>query len=176
MVELERVVAIGMVGSLRSDWLRPNVSTITTEVCLGSELMTGFIAGRTQLSRITVGSLEDLGYSVDYSAADYLGPDDINPQCFCNDRRSLFEREHGEVTWLNHPRGGSPRRLSDSTKRMAMEKGAQILEAQHQQFLQMGDEIAADAVGYAADKVVSVIVQEGDDIFGVIVHRDDVAE
>lgn len=170
-VDLEHAVAIGTVRLFLLLMTR-HLTIFIAEICLGSELMTGFIAGRTQLSRITVGSLEDLGYEVDYSSADYLGPDDVNPQCFCDDRRSLFEREHGEVTALNHPRGGNTRRLSDSTKQMAMEKGAEILEMQHQKFLQMTDDIAADAVGFAADKVVSVIVQEGEDLFGVIVHRE----
>jgi hypothetical protein len=37
----------------------------------GNELMTGFLSGTTQpLSRMTVASLADLGYKVDFSAAD----------------------------------------------------------------------------------------------------------
>lgn len=34
------------------------------------EMMTGFASGKMPLSRITVGALEDLGYAVDYAAAD----------------------------------------------------------------------------------------------------------
>ncbi|HSK19308.1 MAG TPA: leishmanolysin-related zinc metalloendopeptidase [Longimicrobiales bacterium] len=41
------------------------------EAVLGNELMTGFIsAGGNPLSAITIGSLEDIGYTVDYNAAD----------------------------------------------------------------------------------------------------------
>ena len=41
------------------------------ETVFGAELMTGFIStGVTPLSAITLGSLADLGYQVDYSAAD----------------------------------------------------------------------------------------------------------
>lgn len=36
----------------------------------GDELMTGFIGGENPLSRVTLGSMADLGYSVDYNAAD----------------------------------------------------------------------------------------------------------
>jgi hypothetical protein len=41
------------------------------ETVFGNELMTGFLSGDTQpLSRMTVASLADLGYTVDFSAAD----------------------------------------------------------------------------------------------------------
>lgn len=42
------------------------------EAALGAEIMTGWINHHTRnpLSRVTVGALEDLGYVVDYSAAD----------------------------------------------------------------------------------------------------------
>ena len=41
------------------------------EAVFQDELMSGFLSGTTQpLSRVTAGSLEDLGYVVDYSAAD----------------------------------------------------------------------------------------------------------
>ena len=36
----------------------------------GSEMMTGYISGGMELSRMTVGALADLGYSVNYAAAD----------------------------------------------------------------------------------------------------------
>ncbi len=41
------------------------------EAVFGNELMTGFLnRGPNPLSRVTVGSLEDLGYAVNYTAAD----------------------------------------------------------------------------------------------------------
>ncbi|PSR17739.1 hypothetical protein C8255_11035 [filamentous cyanobacterium CCP3] len=41
------------------------------ETVFGNELMTGFLnLGQNPLSRLTVGSLEDLGYAVNYTAAD----------------------------------------------------------------------------------------------------------
>lgn len=40
------------------------------ESVFGSELMTGFANGGMEMSRMTIASLEDLGYAVDYSAAD----------------------------------------------------------------------------------------------------------
>jgi hypothetical protein len=43
------------------------------ETIFGWELMTGYIASADNpLSRMTIGSLEDLGYSVDYTRADFM--------------------------------------------------------------------------------------------------------
>lgn len=45
------------------------------EETLFDELMTGFLSGPTQpISRITVGSLDDMGYGVNYAAADPFNP------------------------------------------------------------------------------------------------------
>lgn len=141
------------------------------EVCLGDELMTGFVGGRTQLSRISIAGLEDLGYTVNYANSDYLGPDDINPGCMCDDRRVMFEREHGAVTLLNHPSGHPHRKLSAAVHDMAMAKGAEILATQHQFF---GD-VASNSTDFefAGDKVVTVLVMDGENLFGVIVKRDE---
>jgi PKD repeat protein len=51
------------------------------ETLLDKELMTGFLdAGANPISKITVGSLEDLGYTVDYSAADAYTRPGAGPQ------------------------------------------------------------------------------------------------
>ena len=46
------------------------------------------------LSRITVASLDDLGYTVDYSNSDTFDASHIDPSCICNRReRSMREYE-----------------------------------------------------------------------------------
>jgi len=52
------------------------------EATFGSELMTGYInVGANPMSRVTVGSLADLGYTVDYAAADsYSLPTNVTGQ------------------------------------------------------------------------------------------------
>ena len=47
------------------------------EVCLDHELMTGFRTGNTPLSRITIASLADIGYTVNMGAADPYGLSDL---------------------------------------------------------------------------------------------------
>jgi hypothetical protein len=53
------------------------------EVCFDNEIMTSVLDdGANPLSRVTIGSLEDLGYTVDYSAADSYTT--FNQTCKCN--------------------------------------------------------------------------------------------
>jgi len=53
------------------------------EDCLIDELMTGYATGTLPLSRITVGGLEDLGYQVNYAAADPFPQTSLNKTCIC---------------------------------------------------------------------------------------------
>ena len=56
------VANVGGPGTRDSHW---------RESVFGNELMTGFLnAGTNPISRMTIGSLEDMGYEVDYSTAD----------------------------------------------------------------------------------------------------------
>ena len=45
---------------------------------LDNELMTGWLNNKPSMSRITIGFLEDLGYTVNYEQADYYNPLNIN--------------------------------------------------------------------------------------------------
>lgn len=61
------------------------------ELEFGSELMTGFIsAGINQLSRVTLGILEDMGFEVDYNAADDYTFEEL-------DRKSRTLSHHGHI-------------------------------------------------------------------------------
>ncbi|MER3483671.1 MAG: hypothetical protein C4332_11490, partial [Meiothermus sp.] len=72
-IPLEKGSSSADLGTCDSHW---------RESVFGKELMTGFIDfGLNPLSRVTVGSLEDLGYTVDYSAADpYRLPVDLGKE------------------------------------------------------------------------------------------------
>lgn len=49
--------------------------------CLSHELMTGFLSGGMLLSKVTIGTLEDIGYEVNYGAADPYTMADLGPGC-----------------------------------------------------------------------------------------------
>ena len=64
------------------------------ESVLSNELMTGFIsAGSNPLSAVTIGSLEDIGYEVDYTAADpYTVPSAQSARGWSSLRLEMIER------------------------------------------------------------------------------------
>jgi Leishmanolysin len=165
------------------------------EECMGNELMTGFLGPSTSpLSRITVATLQDLGYQVDYSKADAFGRSDLNPTCTCPARRlrkeerhaidkfhtktkHAIDKTHGKVFPLvsivsgRRAIGGSPRRLSETAEAMAIEAGLEYLQtnAQHANDTQVDDL----GITYVADKIVSVLVLENGEIYGVTVYQPD---
>jgi hypothetical protein len=55
-----------------------------SETCLKGELMTGFANDGLEISRMTVGSLEDIGYEVDYNQADPFPVTLLDPSCVCS--------------------------------------------------------------------------------------------
>ena len=61
-----------------------------SEECLGTELMTPIAAiGENPLSRMTVGWADDIGYEVDYSAADPFDSSQLGIAAGCNCNRQL---------------------------------------------------------------------------------------
>lgn len=145
------------------------------ETCLRAELMTPFInSGVTDpLSRITVASMEDLGYRVDYSKADAYGRADIGTSCVCN-RRALRDGPSGESRPLDRDDPASPppprrRHLSAAMRAYATQRGREFMAKRVKpvNVVQSG----VPAYEYIGDRVVSVVVQEGDGIFSVMVHR-----
>lgn len=74
------------------------------ERCFKDELMAPYLSGLPQsISRITVGSLEDLGYTVDYGKAD---PFDVNPNdCGCSGGIRLLQSNGREQSPQISPEG-----------------------------------------------------------------------
>ena len=61
------------------------------EQCFVDELMTGFSSGSLPMSRVTVGSLEDLGYVVNYGAADAFTSNDLGAVCRCGNIKEVAD-------------------------------------------------------------------------------------
>jgi Leishmanolysin len=146
------------------------------EECLVDELMTGVLAAGSKalLSRITIGSLADLGYEVDYSKADLYTKANLGHGCTCGRRieRSLSEMNHGDTLQLGlqSRRDVQPRRLSEKLRQSAMEYGQAVLASRALDHANRKLINIDDAV-YVGDQIISVLVREGDDVHGVIVKR-----
>jgi len=58
------------------------------EECFMGEIMTGHLSGNMAMSTMTLASLEDMGYMVDYSRADPYSASDMDSMCLCLDTAS----------------------------------------------------------------------------------------
>jgi Leishmanolysin len=142
------------------------------EDCLGSELMTGYLnSGFNPLSRITVATLQDLGYTVDYSTADAFTRNNLNASCVCR-RRTLMDMMHGETHQLGlRVPGVQRRRLSDEAYNAAMTYGQAILASRKFGSLLVLGDMSAD-VAYVADKVVNVLVADNGGFLDIVVRAN----
>jgi Leishmanolysin len=158
------------------------------DTCLRSELMTGSPnRGDNPLSRITIGSLEDIGYTVDYSPAGNYTRDHVDPDCLCDGSDQSLRRRiaHGASHFLldlNESTKPARRQLSDEVRQVAIDYGQALLQANSQAYAlsRSGsstsgssiDSLEADGLLYIEDQIVSVLVQDIDDeIYGVVVLR-----
>lgn len=165
-----------------------------SDACLNAELMTGFINldVANPLSRISIASLEDMGYQVDYSTADKYGSSNLGAGCTCNRRmrstmRNATKQGAARLVSLSTTttssttaaaaadsmtRNGNRRRLSEEMRQYAVTQGLAFLETQKNIPASFSEQPETSGIQYVGDQVVSVIVQDGDDIFSVIVFRD----
>jgi Leishmanolysin len=152
------------------------------EECMRDELMTGFATGPTILSRITIGSLQDLGYQVNYSKADSYTFSDLARECTCRPprprQRTLADMAHGETMQLGlgnsrqHTRVVRRRRLSDEAYRMAVEYGQTVL-AQRAAAAQSRAYVDVSGTRYVGDQVISILVLEATEVYGIVVRREE---
>jgi hypothetical protein len=147
-----------------------------------SELMTGFLnqAGVNPLSNITIATLDDLGYTVNYSTAEKFTKSNLNPNCRCGSiRRSLFDMMHGATRQLGLRSSTQPRRrLSDEAYQMAMDYGMNILTERAQAVNSFSSSLVAapdngtveNATSiYVGHQLISVLVEDGGQMYGVMV-------
>ena len=134
----------------------------------GEELMGPVESANSALSKITLGSLQDMGYQVDYSKADFTNGAFFQSKCQCN--RRLEEEAFGTNMTMSDIK---PRRqLSDEGRAIAEAYGLSVLEEtraeieQTQSLLPMEDENVADIGGH----VVAVMYEEDGFAYDVIVR------
>jgi Leishmanolysin len=131
------------------------------ETCLGIELMTGFSnpGVSNPLSKVTVGSFEDVGYTVDYVAAEAFGTENVAPQCLCNGRRERGARGLGQ--------SGHRRHLSNEMRQYAIEYGQEFMA---ERWSSLG-EVNSETVRVGGE-MVFVLVQDGDEKYDVAVTKN----
>ena len=116
------------------------------ELCFASEVMSGFVTGSTMsLSRMTVGAMADLGYQVNYAAADDFAPSQVHPSCACGGRELGVSSSYQPVAH------------DDAGQRAAFQWGNQVLDE-----ATAGKPAASRMRGarYVGNEFVSVLYQD----------------
>ena len=120
--------------------------------------MTGSIQNDfAPLSALTIATLQDLGYSVDYSEADLYTAAFMNPGCVCNRRR--LGHSHAQSTTPKR------RKLSKEGEQAAVAYGAAHIAQVQTQTEDVGPDLELNPT-------VFVMYAEGDEIHGVHVVPD----
>jgi Leishmanolysin len=145
-----------------------------SESCFKDELMTGWRSGTMPISRLTIASLRDTGYTVNYAKADAYSSSNMNPTCVCK-RRELNLRE-GAANSTNST-AWTRRQLSGNGYRNALKFGKTILMQQRRRFIskkRSGNTIASEGAVADTSDFISVIYDDGiNGIFSILVHQDD---
>lgn len=160
--------------------------------CFVDELMTGFSSGAMPISRVTVASMEDMGYEVDYSAADPFTAADLGPSCKCNNleagktlrlegssmisSQSQAGTQDKNATVMERPTiagtkqlgSGRRRKLSDVGRTHAFEYGEMLLLERKMKRKNIVQE--NDSVLYVGDRIVVVLYEEEGELYGVEVR------
>lgn len=124
------------------------------EECLRTELMTGFLdGGGDPLSTITVASLQDLGYSVDFSAASPFSSRDVNSNC-CNNRRNLRQDDQTEY-W-------EPRKLPELPEEAIM-RAAEVAHGVMEQNRGLKPDKMPDGVEYVGGSLMTMFIFDSED-------------
>jgi len=155
--------------------------------------MTSSLDDEMPLSRLTIGGLEDLGYSVNYDVADDYAPSDINSACLCsndgggdrrrlggggNDLQAIFDFPHGHAIPLktalrgNH---GAGRNLSRETREYAISYGKALLagisKKQQKKTIDFRHDDSDEELMFVGNHAAAIVVRgEDDNIYGVVVH------
>lgn len=151
--------------------------------------MTGFLGGSgssNQLSRITIATLEDLGYGVNYTTADRYTRADVNPACTCNRRglqsnTSISSKKHSmhELGTSREEWTQRRREISEEAHTLATEYGRSVLKERHRRHmkqpstaLSFSDGIrqnVSDDIVYVGYMGVIVFFEENGEFYDVMV-------
>ena len=137
--------------------------------------MIPFVSDDARISKVTIGSLEDLGYTVDYNAADSFTANDFGSSCRCRRRLTGDTDDLSEGQFLGD--GINPetsphhrRQLSDAGREHAEAMGRSYLESLPQPSLGVVPDVEHDdGQEYRIEGDLVYVYYEED---GVVYHVD----
>jgi hypothetical protein len=127
------------------------------EACLDGELMTGYVEKGTQrmpLSRLTIASLQDMGYGVNFNAADEFSINSLgNCKKYCPEARRQL-RVGRQMNIMAGKRG----QVSEEGHAIILEAAAREMQKAHD--MKPGD--LPEGVKYVADRFITVYIEDND--------------
>lgn len=148
-----------------------------SQFCMPRELMTTTVASNALLSSMTVGSLQDIGYSVSYQAADRFARSDINPTCLqtCGVRilrggsisTSSDAESSTSATTLDTSSHVPPRNLSAAGLEAALAYGKKVLQEKAKESEGIQSETESSSDDFIVGEVITVYYQEGGEVYAV---------
>lgn len=136
------------------------------ESCLGTEIMTPMASGTLPLSKITIAGLKDLGYTVNYDAAQNF----TGFGCACGGSRLRRRLQNSTAlddssTWNIYP--PQKRRLSEEGLQRATEYGKLVMAENRQAMSLVGSGDAPDIGG----EIIYILYEEDGVIHSVMVRE-----
>jgi Leishmanolysin len=149
--------------------------------CFRDELMTSYkSAGTGLLSRLSIATLEDIGYTVNYAAADTYTVANMGRRCVCR-RSKVRGRDLSIVKPIeiltNNTKSnvsGMKRKLSDKGLQHAIAHGKKFLLDARKRYNSKPTDTTPLGLKYVGSDFISVLYTDGaNGIFSVIVTLDD---
>ena len=127
--------------------------------------MTGYLSNTNVISKLTIATLADIGYSVDYTQAEPYDGDSMNNNVSGCCKPSGTRKQLRQLQSIN-----SRKPLSPGGKAEANAYGRKILKERD---LPPGLERETDGALYVGDMFVSVLVEENGEVYEVNVEAAD---
>ena len=122
------------------------------------------------LSRISIGSLADMGYQVDYSQADPINPNFFGSQCRCNRRLEEGDFPFGSATNMTSGEAAPRRELSEAGRAEAEAFGLSVLAENQEKIEQVQGLFPEESFLDIGGHVISVLYEEDGVAYDVVVR------
>ena len=132
--------------------------------------MTNLVEPSSKLSRVTIGALDDMGYTVNYNAADNFGRGDLGSDCVCGNRRPIVRHLSSALLPRDPTTTTTDDTASTRPRRQLSEAGLQDATAKGREFLTTLTP-RADA-GAVVSEYVFVFYIEGEDAYSIYVEPE----
>ena len=137
------------------------------EKCLDRKIITGALNNPAPISTLTIASLEDIGYEVDYSVADEYNGTNTRDCCLSSSNLPSSEGPVVDTTPITPP-------LSDAGSAAAEAYGQEVLrENQRPDDLIQEEIMKENSLTYVGDRFVVVLYEEEERIYEVFVTNDE---